>query len=51
MTPEEQDAAIRAYLARIPGERPSDGRSGAAWGGKFTFGKGDRPKGQKRGSE
>lgn len=37
----KQDEAIRAYLAKIPDNRPSDGRSGATWGGKFRFGDGD----------
>lgn len=50
MTPKEQDAKIREWLATIPNDRPSDGRSGAAWGGKFTFWKGDSGKRQE-GSE
>lgn len=38
----DEDAASRAYFAKIPDNRqtPQNSRSGSAWGGRFEFGKG-----------
>lgn len=37
----DEDAAIRAYFAKIPDNRqtPHNSRSGSAWGGRFEFSK------------